>query len=68
MEFYDRRNNRVTAYQFPIVSTDPADGSIAERKRKAELEVGSVFPRRRDIRKADQERDKVRARAKKKMK
>jgi hypothetical protein len=52
----------------PVVSTNRADGSIAERRQAADKAVGSVYPRRRDIRKADEERAKVRARAKKKMK
>jgi hypothetical protein len=68
IEFNDRRVGRVTAFNMPIVSTNPADGSIAERKHAADKAAGSVFPRRRDIRKADEERAKVRARAKKKMK
>jgi hypothetical protein len=68
VEFNDRRVGRVTAFSMPVVSTDRKDGTIAERKRAAELAVGSVFPRRRDIRAADEERAKVRARAKKKMK
>lgn len=68
VEFHDRRVERVTAFNMPIVSTDRRDGSIAERKLAADKAVGSVFPRRRDIRKADEERAKVRARAKKKMK
>lgn len=68
VEFHDRRVERVTAFNMPIVSTDRRDGSIAERKLAADKAVGSVFPRRRDIRKADEERAAVRARAKKKMK
>jgi hypothetical protein len=68
VEFNDRRVGRVTALNMPVVSTDRKDGTIAERKRAAELAVGSVFPRRRDIRAADKARDEARARAKKKMK
>jgi hypothetical protein len=66
--FNDRRVERVTALDMPVVSTNRADGSIAERRQAADKAVGSVYPRRRDIRKADEERAKVRARAKKKMK